>query len=228
MESWISGKISEAELNCIKNGNTNTKESNVAFTKNGEKIECQVACERQENQIKTSEQNFPNEIFSENANFLLVIRKLFWSCLDAKTEYGFKRPGMIKKYPKICPFFDKYFYNNITSKNILEIENTLEELVGVSVETFYENLEAKMNKTDMEMFKSSILEYSKEHLVLMSVSMGKPYMSVFQTDVVMSLPTFVGNVGGSLGLCMGFSLVSIAEIIYYLIIKPGLKVLNIK
>lgn len=218
-KSFFNGDLTDESYQCVMEGDKKMKMPKTAFTITGEEIECQVACTRQENEFKVSLQNFPNEIFADSEDFLLVIKKLFWSCLDKKTKYGFKRPGMEKKYPKICPFFDKYLYTEINSSIMAEIENISQELFDGQIETLYKLLEEKMNETDLESFKLRILDYCIENLVLMSVSMAKPYMTVYQTDIVMSWSTFVGNLGGSLGLCMGFSMVTIAEIVYYTLIK---------
>ena len=42
----------------------------------------------------------------------MVVRKLYWSCQKEKTKYGYKRPGLEKTYPEMCPLFDKYIYSN--------------------------------------------------------------------------------------------------------------------
>ena len=50
-------------------------------TLDGEEIECQVACQRQENDISISTQGFPGESFSRAQDFWLVVYKLIWSCI---------------------------------------------------------------------------------------------------------------------------------------------------
>ena len=41
-------------------------------------------------------------------------------------------------------------------------------------------------------------------------------MTKFQRDTAMTWITWIANTGGLMGLCMGLSFVSIAEIIYYI------------
>ena len=42
-----------------------------------------------------------------------------------------------------------------------------------------------------------------------------PYVTKYKRDVAMTWITWIANTGGLMGLCMGMSFVSIAEIIYY-------------
>ena len=73
---------------------------------------CLPSCKRQENKLETSFYKFPNGEFRTGKEFLKVIRKLFWSCQNETTRFGFKRRHLSIAYPKLCEFYDKYFYTN--------------------------------------------------------------------------------------------------------------------
>ena len=45
--------------------------------------------------------------------------------------------------------------------------------------------------------------------------MREPFAEVLAVNVDTTLMNFIGSLGGLLGLCMGFSFVTIAEIFYY-------------
>ena len=79
-----------------------------------------------------------------------------------------------------------------------------------------------INKSEKDLFIDAILEYCKDNLVHIIAYIGEPFMSVYVTDEKMSGITLVANMGGLLGLCMGFSLVSIAEVLYQLLMSPFL------
>ena len=48
----------------------------------------------------------------------------------------------------------------------------------------------------------------------MNNPLSKPFATEYTTDIVISHTTLLSNMGGLLGLCMGFSVVSLAEIVY--------------
>ena len=88
-----------------------------------------------------------------------------------------------------------------------------------------------MNTTEFEEFMEAVLTYCKANLVRIIVYIPSPYVTTYKTDQVdrfiastiivfiflqaMTLITFIANLGGMLGLCMGLSLVSLIEIIFY-------------
>ena len=80
----------------------------VANTTDGKEVECQVACQRQDNEVDISSQGFPGAAFVHTREFWLVVYKLFWSCKNELTNYGFKKPGLYRQYPTLCAFYDEY------------------------------------------------------------------------------------------------------------------------
>lgn len=189
---------------------------------NNELVDCQNKCDRQENVMTISEHSFPNQVFVESEEFWIVVRKLYWSCLDRPSRHGYKRPRITRKYPRICPFYDNYFYINPLIKNIVENLSLEEFLVWQKNNLTYNKLEdlTGMTSQETEEFQDAMLRYGEENLVHIVAYIGEPFMTVFLTDEAMSRITFVANMGGLLGLCMGFSLVSIMEIVYQLMISP--------
>ena len=69
------------------------------------------------------------------------------------------------------------------------------------------------------LFSSQIFEelhkYAKENLLWLNVYVKDSFATRIIRDERMTRTSFIANVGGLLGLCMGFSLVSVAEILYF-------------
>ena len=198
----------------------------VTTTTDGQEVECQVACQRQENEIDISTQGFPGAAFVHTREFWLVVYKLFWSCRHEQSKYGLKRPGLDRQYPTLCTFYDKYFYNNEDIKDKME---SFEESGGARAflewrekELRFSQLESSLNmtKTKQEEFKQTLMTYCKDNLARVVVFIQKPFVVSYLHDQVMSYLQLIANMGGLMGLCMGFSVVSLAEIVYHLIVNP--------
>ena len=59
-------------------------------------------------------------------------------------------------------------------------------------------------------------KYILENVNTVTVFLKDPYIQVVKRTEKMSFTTFVSNVGGLMGLCLGFSVLSAVEIIYFL------------
>jgi len=195
-------------------------------TTDGKDVECQVACQRQENQISISTQGFPGEAFSRTREFWLVVYKLFWSCKNKKTKFGFKRPGLERKYPELCAFYDDYFYNDNSVNQKLEsfdkVEGSASFLDWQKQELHFTQFESQlgMAEAEQEKFRQAVMLYCRDNLARVVVFIQKPFVTIYLRDQVMSYLQLVANMGGLMGLCMGFSVVSVAEIFYHLVINP--------
>ena len=93
-----------------------------------------------------------------------------------------------------------------------------------------ENWEEILADTPEE-FKQAILKYAKENLIKMHLFISSPFTTAYQRYIETTKINFIANVGGKcvkyfiqnifkyfsglMGLCMGFSFVSLTEIIYY-------------
>ena len=70
-----------------------------------------------------------------------------------------------------------------------------------------------------------------ENIVSLKVFLKDPYIQVIKRQEKMSSTTFLSNVGGLLGLCLGFSVLSLVEIIYFIILwlnTRGKQIKNVK
>ena len=57
--------------------------------------------------------------------------------------------------------------------------------------------------------------YGKDNLAMIHVMIQSPYVTKIKRDVAMSFTNYVANTGGLLGLCLGFSFISILEILFW-------------
>ena len=68
---------------------------------------------RQENILKINHASFPNKGFQNSVEFAKIAKKLFWSCHENITRFGYKRGRMNLAYPGLCTYYDQYFYTNL-------------------------------------------------------------------------------------------------------------------
>ena len=61
-----------------------------------------------------------------------------------------------------------------------------------------------------------LARYAKENMAMVSVYIREPFVEVLVVDEDTSIMDFISSVGGLLGLCMGFSFVTVGEICYFL------------
>ena len=61
-----------------------------------------------------------------------------------------------------------------------------------------------------------IYDYAKENIAVVKLFIKDPYYTNIKRDRSMTSVSFLGNAGGLVGLCMGFSLISAIEWIYHL------------
>ena len=65
--------------------------------------------------------------------------------------------------------------------------------------------------------EEDIFQYAKHNLAVVNVYIKDPVVTRILRDQKIPIIAFVANTGGLLGLCMGFSLVSVFEIIYHIL-----------
>ena len=62
----------------------------------------------------------------------------------------------------------------------------------------------------------STLRYARQNLIKVNVYIKDPYVAKYVTEEKITEMSFVGGVGGILGIFLGFSFVSSAEIFYFI------------
>lgn len=67
--------------------------------------------------------------------------------------------------------------------------------------------------------EEQVVQYSRENIAKVNVFLKDPYVKRFVREEKVSVITFVGTVGGLLGLFLGFSFISAVEIVYLCLLK---------
>ena len=57
--------------------------------------------------------------------------------------------------------------------------------------------------------------YAEKNFAVIKIFFKDSYYTIIEKDVAISITTFVANVGGILGLCLGLSFVSMFEAVYH-------------
>ena len=71
------------------------------------------------------------------------------------------------------------------------------------------------NKTIAKLIEKEIHNYARENLAIINIFIKESYTKRFRKTEKMSRISYIASSGGLLGLCMGFSFVSLAEIAYH-------------
>ena len=150
---------------------------------------------RQENDLKMSTIQFPNTMFRNTAEFITIVKKLFWSCNTNKTRFGYKRRGIMQAFPALCTYYDKFFYNNEDLSVALQQEDQiLSNSFTQSGSTLghwsaFDSLEELFTRSRMSLdeftdFQSAVMTYCKANLVKINAYIPSPYVTTYKTDEV--------------------------------------------
>ncbi len=163
---------------------------------NNRVLKCQQRCERQSETAMFSSALFPVEsAFSQHQFFCLALEKINKICQNPYRAKAFE-----EAYAQIGIKCNDIFNASITAK-----------------------ICSKNNRPNATMIKGNpnvtnfLYKYARKNLAVMRVFIKDPFHLLIRRDEQMSMISFLANAGGLLGLCMGFSLVSIFEIVYHLL-----------
>ena len=149
---------------------------------------CLDTCEGQEMTFESSFNAYPDrKSFHKEGNFKAVIGKMNASCLNEK------RPVMEESYPGICNLLEK-----------VKADSEPKHLLGL-----YEQ--------DFGQLKTLVTEYASDNLIKIDLFIKTPTAKMYERQEQVTFLAFFGYVGGFLGLLLGFSVISFAEVIYFVI-----------
>ena len=78
-----------------------------------------------------------------------------------------------------------------------------------------EALTSNQDEFDFAKFKRLLVAYAKENTALVTSFLSTPFTQIIRVDENTSVIDAISSVGGLMGLFMGFTMVTLAEIIYY-------------
>ncbi|XP_040569382.1 acid-sensing ion channel 4 [Lepeophtheirus salmonis] len=162
---------------------------------------CLTNCEDQINDLFVTTSNYPNKkTFKEREEFCLLVKKLLRTC------QGHKRLPLSSEYPNLCSALENI--PNVYS----HCSNPLNRWRSEKLE----------NKTLARILQTEIYNYARENLAIINIFIKESYTKRFRKTEKMSRISYIASSGGLLGLCMGFSFVSLAEILYHIFLCLGL------
>ena len=164
---------------------------------NGGKLKCRSSCEDQVNNLFVTTSTYPNaNTFRYREEFCIMLQKILQKCKSSK-----RRP-LQNRYPNIC--------------------SQLRPLADVHPSRFCPNNEWKPRESGIDNcteakcdIEDTILHYAKENLVMLHVLIKEPYVKRYVKDEKMPIISYIANIGGLLGLWLGFSIITGVEMVYH-------------
>lgn len=154
---------------------------------------CRQRCENQDNNLRSTSSSYPNrQTFPYREDFCLVMKKIVKVCNDPVRKLAFA--GRYQKSISCAAIVDAYNSANFCKGNYPEVDDIQR----------YDSIVNFVN------------EYAADNIAVVKLFIRDPYYTNTKRDRAMTFTSFVGNAGGLLGLCMGFSFVSIFEIVYFI------------
>jgi hypothetical protein len=167
-----------------------------AFDTNNQLQKCLPRCERQSETTTFTFSKFPIEsAFPQHPDLCLTLYKVARICSNPS------RAKVFEEAPD---------HKGTTCMEILNANNSLKLCTdnGVPIAS---------TLTSNPKMTHFLYNYAQNNFAALKVFIKDPYYTLIRCDEQMPLITFLGSTGGLLGLCLGFSLVSIFEIFYHLI-----------
>ena len=190
------------------------REVEVEKEANGEKYmaKCLEACEDQQNEVAVTSSRLPNrQTMLKWSDFCIVMQKLRKSCVHV-----WKRIDLDRQYPSLCSLLLKKL--NLTALSSFNEDNKhLCKNILSNFKIFGQVKEDgdSSDSSDEELLNALFL-YSRENLALVNIYIKPPVVTRIMKDERIPVIWFVANCGGILGLCMGFSIVTVFEVLHYL------------
>ena len=163
----------------------------------GEMMKCRSSCDDQVNSMYVTTSAFPNDkTFRYRESFCMMIPRLLDKCT------GFKRRPIEKSYPNICTVLEPLRHINENDYCIRQRWIPNNPLLNCT--------ESKCAVEDV------VLDYARKNLVMFHVLIKDPYSQRYRRDEKIAITSFIANLGGLLGLWLGFSWISGAEIVFHI------------
>ena len=126
----------------------------------------------------------------------VIGNKLVRSCGDGR------RTSLKEWYPRVCQQIEDLRKNNL--------------LCGADKTWPMKKID-QLDNFDFEDFKATLTKYAKDNTAILTMFIREPFATRIKVDEDTSIIDAISNIGGIMGLCMGFSLVTLVEISYHII-----------
>ena len=74
-------------------------------------------------------------------------------------------------------------------------------------------------RAEYESLMALMQRYAAENLAQLQLIVKSPSVHMVKRDLSVTFVNFVGNLGGLLGLCLGFSFISLIEFVYHVVLS---------
>ena len=159
-------------------------------------LKCIPACKVQENNNQISSAPYPHrgnffyqKEFCDAASHILQV-----SCQDNNRKFF-----LDKNQPNLC----------------LELEKFKEYFGNTSSCEYWPRDYFKNNDAPNENLVRELYHYGRDNLAMVHVLVQSPYITKMKRDVAMTFTSYIANTGGLLGLCLGFSLITGFELVFW-------------
>ena len=154
---------------------------------------CMAACRDQTYFVSESTALYPSsEVFKYRPSFCYIVRKLARTCSQEA-----RKKSLEINYPGVCRQVRTVIQNEACEQ--LYDRDKIRSWTSSS----------KFN------FENTIFKYTKENVALVTVFLDKPYCVKIIQEIKFNLISLIGNIGGVLGLCLGGSLISLVEVVWF-------------
>ena len=157
---------------------------------------CMAACHTTSySNVMIGSSSFPNSaVLFQTKESCIIARKLLSTCRDAR------KSALESWYPGLCEQIEWLNKNN---------EFCLNNQWNIIL------LKSKELDFNFTKFTEYLTRYISENVAVVKVFMKEPFAEVLARNIHTTETDFVSDIGGLLGLSMGFSFVTLAEIMYY-------------
>ena len=164
---------------------------------NGTKMKCRSSCEDQVNNLFVTTSNYPNRnTFQYREEFCIMLQRILKKCNSSKRE------TLENRYPNICS--QLHPLKTVNPSHFCPDNEWKPRQSGIS------------NCTEVECdIENTIFRYAKDNLVLLHVLIKEPYVKRYVKEEKMPVISYIANIGGLLGLWLGFSIITGVEMVYH-------------
>ena len=170
----------------------NAKLDMVTYDTSGKNITCRERCEVQQNDFTISNLIYPHiQTFQDHWDLCLIMEKIGKICKDLNRS----------------EVFERYYVEGPTCQEFLDYHEKRKSNCGSTIHQYDSDTDKR--------FLKFYHQYATENIAKVAIYLRDPYHTSFIKDVKISFTDFISNLGGLLGLCLGLSFFSIAEIGYH-------------
>ena len=143
--------------------------------------------------VSSTHATYPSMLaFDKTEEFCYVLKKIAKSCKNDR------RPSLDNVYPGMCNDFNDIIKNEVTCP--------------------FDFKSRKIERKEFSKLKSWTVDYARNNIAKVNIFLKDPFVQKYQREEKITEITFVGTIGGILGLFLGFSFISVIEILYLVFI----------